>query len=543
MYPSFGQFCRWAGQYNVLPLWVEPELPARSLTEWVHAYSAAKTRTFFLHSAANGGQAPLTLQATATPMPAQPTSPDVGLAGRQSRYSYFALDAPRYSAEARDRSLTIRLIGESAAKGETLLLGNPFERFRGWMSRFHSPRPEALPPFWGGAVGYAAYDSALWLDSKVEDLWSRTRRPRPASLATEQFPLTEWGVYDAVGIVDHARSRLWLVHSVFLPEGRVLSPVQLERAYRQAQDRLRRYAVDVQRAIHHSRPWGHFEAQDLRSNRSEAAYRLMVRRARGLIAAGEIYQANLSQSFSGTWQGDPWTLYRRLSDINPSPYAALYRSGSRWIVSSSPELLVRLEADRVETRPIAGTYPRRPEQLDPLAVPRALVKDAKERAEHIMLVDLERNDLGRLCLPGSVKVAESLTQEFYSHVVHLVSDVCGTVKAGTTWLDVLRAVFPGGTITGCPKLSSMGVIHRLEPQRRGLYTGALGCIGFTGDMTLNILIRSFFLDKGHLVFPVGAGIVADSDPDKEYQETLHKAAALFSALRRKEAPAPRRKPS
>jgi para-aminobenzoate synthetase component 1 len=513
MYPSFGQFSRWAGQCNVVPLWIEPELPAKSLTDWVHAYGATKTRFFFLQSAAKGG--------------------------RQSRYSYFALDVPRYTAEAQDGTLNIRYHADTSPRGESLLVGNPYERFSGWLSRFSPPRTEALPPFWGGAVGYFSYDSAAWLDPKMASALNSTRRPRPQSLAAEEFPPFELGIYDAVGIIDHARNRLWLVHSVFLPMGKALSPVQLERVYRQAQDRLRRYAVDLQKAIHHPRSWGAFHAEDMRSNRSEAAYRLMVRRAKGFISAGDIYQANLSQSFSATWTGDPWTLYRRLTHINPSPYAALWRSGSRWIVSSSPELLSRLEADRVETRPIAGTYPRQTRQLDPHAVSRALAKDLKEQAEHIMLVDLERNDLGRICKPGSVKVAESLSQEIYSHVVHLVSDICGIVKPGTTWLDVLKAVFPGGTITGCPKLRSMELIHRLEPVRRKLYTGSLGWIGFSGDMTLNILIRSFFLDKGHLTFPVGAGIVADSDPAREYQETLHKAAALLTALRQ-ESPLPRR---
>jgi anthranilate/para-aminobenzoate synthase component I len=520
MYPSFGQFSRWAGQYNVVPLWIEPELPAKSLTDWVHAYGASKTRFFFMHSAANGGL--------------------LTSSGRQSRYSYFALDTPRYSAEAHEGTLNIRYHGDTSPRGESLLVGNPFGRFAGWLSRFSPPRTEALPPFWGGAVGYFSYDSSAWLDPKMASALNGSRRPRPQSLASENFPPFELGIYDAVGIVDHARNRLWLVHSVFLPMGKSLSPLQLERVYRNAQDRLRRYAVDVQQAIHHPRPWGAFQAEDMRSNRSEAAYRLMVRRAKGFIAAGDIYQANLSQSFSATWSGDPWTLYRRLTQINPSPYAALWRSGTRWIVSSSPELLARLESDQVETRPIAGTYPRKADVLDPMAVSRALAKDTKEKAEHIMLVDLERNDLGRICRPGTVKVAEALTQELYSHVIHLVSDIRGTVLPGRSWLDVLRAVFPGGTITGCPKLSSMDVIHKLEPQRRGLYTGSMGWIGFSGDMTLNILIRSFFLDKGHLTFPVGAGIVADSDPAKEYQETLHKAAALLGALRRRESPLPRK---
>ena len=200
------------------------------------------------------------------------------------------------------------------------------------------------------------------------------------------------------------------------------------------------------------------------------------------------------------------------------------------MVSASPELLYRLEAGRVETRPIAGTYPRPAETSKDVQTRQSLVRDLKERAEHIMLVDLERNDLGRVCLPSTVVVAESLIQEVYSHVIHLVSDVHGRLSPGRTWRDLHEAVFPGGTITGCPKLRASERIHKLEPHARGPYTGSLGWIGFSGDATMNILIRTIFLDKNRLSFPVGAGIVADSNPAREYEETLHKAKALLEAL-------------
>src|SRR5262249_2401978 len=185
-------------------------------------------------------------------------------------------------------------------------------------------------------------------------------------------------------------------------------------------------------ALRDQRTWGMFHASDVRSNQSEAAYRLMVRRAKGHIAAGDIYQANLSQSLSATWEGDPWVLYRQLTTINPSPYASLWRSGSRWIVSASPELLLRIEADHVETRPIAGTYPRNNRTTDDQETIRNLVADMKERAEHVMLVDLERNDLSRICKSPSVHVKEAFSVETYSHVYHLVSDIRGQLIAGKT---------------------------------------------------------------------------------------------------------------
>lgn len=512
MFPSFNQFSRWTTQYTAVPLWIEPELPAADLLEWVHSLAGSQQRFFLLHSA-----------------PATKATVEARAAGPQARFSYFSLDTPRYTSEIQDNSLVVRFYSDSGARAESLKVGNPFDRFHDWFKSFRAPRVDGLPPFWGGAVGYLGYEAARYLEPRLAKVFN-SRRRKEQSLAIEKFSDMEFALYDAVGIVDHALGRLWLVYTVFLPPAKKLSPVQIERVYRLAQDRLRRYAVDVQKAVHSKRSWGAFKATEVRSNRSEAAYRLMVRRAKGFISAGDIYQCNLSQSLTASWEGDPWSLYKQLTVINPSPYAALWRSTSRWMVSASPELLLRQEGDLVETRPIAGTYPRPAHPWNDQRTAQALKQDAKERAEHVMLVDLERNDLGRVCQSPSIQVSESLTMEMYSHVIHLVSDVRGKLTAGKTWADVLRAGFPGGTITGCPKIRCMELIHRLESHRRGPYTGSLGWIGFTGDMTLNILIRTFFLDKNRLAFPVGAGIVADSDSQREYHETWHKAQALVQAL-------------
>jgi anthranilate/para-aminobenzoate synthase component I len=502
MYPSLNQFLRWAGSYKAIPVWLEPQLPPDDLLDWVHSLAGNQQKFFFLHSASTGPQA---------------------------RYSYIALEPPRYVLQARDGELTVHYHPENGSRFESLKVGNPSERFYEWLSHWKGPRVDGLPPFWGGAVGYFGYESARYLDPKLKRLFGGQRK-NPEALATEGFHDFEFGLFDAIAVVDHVRRRLWLVDTLLLPERKSLSPAQLERMYRSAQDRLRRQAVRLQRAIHHPRAWGTFQTSNLRSNRSEAAYRLMVRRTKGHITAGDIYQANLSQSFAASWEGDPWSLYRELTAINPSPYAALWRSGTRWMVSASPELLVRQEADLLETRPIAGTYPRRQMLLEDERMVRSLKEDAKERAEHIMLVDLERNDLSRVCRAPSVRVAEALSVEAYSHVFHLVSDIRGRLAEGKNWHDVIQACFPGGTITGCPKLRCMELIQKLEPQPRGPYCGSLGWIGFHGDMTMNILIRTFFLDSRHLAFPVGAGIVADSDPAREYRETLLKAQALLQAL-------------
>jgi aminodeoxychorismate synthase component I len=257
----------------------------------------------------------------------------------------------------------------------------------------------------------------------------------------------------------------------------------------------------------------------------------MVRRCKEYIAAGDIYQANLSQRFSADLGNrDPLQLYRALREINPSPFAAYAELGDLTVVSSSPERLVRLAGRSVDTRPIAGTRRRGRDLGETQELTAELLTNEKERAEHIMLLDLERNDLGKVCSYGTVQVDEMMVVEDYSHVIHIVSNVRGELAEGRDGFDLVRAVFPGGTITGVPKVRCMEIIDELEPVRRGLYTGSLGYLANTGDLDLNIIIRTFVVKEGRAHAQVGAGIVADSDPGREYQETLQKAEALFKAL-------------
>jgi para-aminobenzoate synthetase component 1 len=250
----------------------------------------------------------------------------------------------------------------------------------------------------------------------------------------------------------------------------------------------------------------------------------MVRAGQRFIAAGDVYQVNLAHDLSWEGGGEPLWLYERLRALNPSPFAFFLDAGSWQLVSCSPEQLLRVEGSRASTRPIAGTYPAGGEEQ--AARMRA---DPKERAEHTMLVDLERNDLGRVCRFGSVQVAEFLTTEAYSHVVHLVSDVQGELRQGLGAVDAIGALFPGGTITGVPKVRAMEVIEELEASRRGFYTGSVGWLGRTGDADLNIVIRTMLCKDGIVHAPVGAGIVADSVPGREWRETLHKAGAMLQA--------------
>jgi anthranilate synthase component 1/para-aminobenzoate synthetase component 1 len=258
----------------------------------------------------------------------------------------------------------------------------------------------------------------------------------------------------------------------------------------------------------------------------------MVRQAKEYIKSGDIYQANLSQRLSTAIEGDPWSLYKILRKINPSPFASFLDFDDVKIVSSSPERLLFVKGEGVETRPIAGTRPRGRDRFEDKKLSRDLILSPKERAEHIMLVDLERNDLGRVCEYGTVEVNELMTLERYSHVIHIVSNIRGRLCPGMDRFSALSACFPGGTITGTPKIRSMEIIDELEKVSRSIYTGSIGYLNYGGEMDLNIVIRTFVIVDGALYIQVGAGIVADSDPEREYYETLHKAEALITTIRK-----------
>ena len=259
----------------------------------------------------------------------------------------------------------------------------------------------------------------------------------------------------------------------------------------------------------------------------------MVRRAKDYIAAGDIYQVNLSQKFTSPWRGDALNFYEALRHYSPAPYSAYLDLGGRAVLSSSPESFLQLSGSRIRTRPIKGTRPRHP---DPLADEKSaydLITSPKEIAELVMITDLERNDLGRVCEYGSVHVSELLKLERYEQVFHLVSTVEGRLRDGVDHVTALRACFPGGSITGAPKKRAMEIIAELEPAERGLYTGAIGWFGFNGESQFNIAIRTMIVENGEAHFHVGAGIVADSEPEAEYEETLHKARGILMAAGRK----------
>lgn len=389
-------------------------------------------------------------------------------------------------------------------------------------------RPD-LPPFQGGAAGLLSYDLGRSLE--------RVPQARDDDF---QLPAMAIGLYDVVLAIDHAAHRAWLVSQGF-PE---LDPA---RRLTRAKNRLAQFQTILQSpprlpACKAMADSARLESDalapsftvpgppGLRSNFTADAYRLAVQRAIDYIHAGDVFQVNLAQRLLFPAAGDSLPLYLRLRQRNPAPFAAWFDLGDAQIVSASPERFLRVQAGRVEARPIKGTRRRMAWPEANLFAGEELLQSEKDRAENVMIVDLLRNDLSRVCEPDSVRVTQLCGLETYQFVQHLVSAVEGTLAPGKTAVDQLRAAFPGGSITGAPKIRAMEIIAELEPTARGPYCGSLGYIGFDGSADLNILIRTITASRGWWLFPVGGGIVAQSSPEREYEETWHKAEGLLRAL-------------
>ena len=447
----------------------------------------------------------------------------------------------RYSFLAADPIAVVRSKGAEAECIDLLtgtrqgLSGDPLAALRARLEPHASAPVPGLPPFQGGAAGYIAYDWGLTLE--------RLPSPRFDDLA---LPDVVMGIYDWVLAWDHAVSRAWLI-STGMPEtkpaaraARAAARAATVRGYLQSRasggvpSAARPLAPWPLRAMAPSHPvdsewWD--PSLDLRSSFTKPGYLAAVDRVREYIFAGDIFQANLSQRFEVPFDRPAWSLYRWLREQNASPFAAYLDFPEVVVVSASPERFLRVDgAGQVETRPIKGTRPRGVGPEHDAALGQALAESAKDRAENLMIVDLMRNDLSRVCAPGTVRVSELFSLEHFATVHHLVSTVVGTLRPGADALDLLRAAFPGGSITGAPKLRAMEVIAEIEPSRRGVYCGSIGYWSLTGELDTSIAIRTAVLQNGCLYFSAGGGIVADSDAEQEYRETLDKARALIDAL-------------
>jgi anthranilate synthase component 1 len=408
---------------------------------------------------------------------------------------------------------------------ERLPDGNPLDAIRDLLRRVQPVPVPGLPRFQGGAVGFLGYDMVR----HMERLPSRAKDD--LGLADAVFLFT-----DTLLVFDNLRHRLLVIANATIEDR---TPAALDQAYDRAAVRIGMTLAKLARPARTSTPLtlappGPLLAlgeEGFSSTMDETTYSDAVRRAKEYIAAGDAYQIVVSRRLDCRLDADPFTVYRALRTINPSPYLFFLRLGKTTIVGSSPEVLVRVEGDRVDYRPIAGTRPRGTSEAQDRAIEEDIKHDPKERAEHVMLVDLGRNDVGRVSELGSVKVTEFMGIEKYSHVIHLVSHVVGTLKSGNDALDVLQACFPAGTVSGAPKIRAMEIIDELEPTRRGPYAGAVGYMSYSGNLDSCITIRTVVCHGGRASVQVGAGIVADSDPKTEWLETVSKARGLVLALR------------
>lgn len=445
---------------------------------------------------------------------------------KTGRHSFVTGD-PYLIFKSRGQSTEISLpAAQTGRYGRKVVVNKrPLSKLRELMSNYRTLRVNGLPPFTGGAAGFFSYDFV----HQFENL--------PRSARTDlDIPEAYFIFVDAVIAFDHILGKVWVIVNPGAREQemgfRKPEAREWERLYDQAVERLGTLAERALSGDNSSaqKAGGSLNAR-LLPDLSQEEFESMVRRCKEYIAAGDIYQANLSQRFSADTAGaDALRLYNILRGINPSPFAAYLDFDDIKLVSSSPERLIRLANGIADTRPIAGTRRRGVDLSETQALSAELLTNEKERAEHIMLLDLERNDLGRVCDYGTVRVDEMMVVEDYSHVIHIVSNVRGELTKGRDGFDLIRAVFPGGTITGVPKVRCMEIIDELEPVARGPYTGSIGYISNSGDMDMNIIIRTFVIKNGKAFVQVGAGIVADSDPEREYMETLHKAEALKKAV-------------
>lgn len=495
------QWRSWSSAYTMLPYVVKFELDEDRIFSWESAWKEAAPDSFVLES------------------------------GKGGRYTFLGLQ-PFSTVHGKGMEAEMILSGHV-----TRMKGEPLSIVKKWMSLYLSPKVEGGPKFLGGCVGYWSYDVI------------RTIEKLPTQ-AADDLPIPDYSfaMYDQVWAVDHLEKSLYITVHTPLQADLTADDAYLQQLYAQTQAQadamLRRWqAICANGAAGSQRsgPEGtsiareqlHIDVESIAGIEpafGKADYMAAVQRIQAYISQGDVFQVNLSVRQSRRLNTTPEEIYEALRIVNPSPYMGLLRFAGFALVSGSPELLVQLEDGVLRTRPIAGTRPRGKDEQDDLRLAGELIDNEKERAEHVMLVDLERNDLGRISKYGSVRVKDFMVIEYYSHVMHIVSEVVGELAEGKDAYDVIAATFPGGTITGAPKIRTMEIIEELEPVRRGPYTGSMGWIDYNGNMEFNIIIRTLVAAKGMGHIQAGAGIVIDSIPEREYIESLNKAKAMWKAI-------------
>ena len=484
IYPTKDEFLQMASKYNVVPVF--RDLNADTETPISLFKKVAREPESFLLESIEGGE-------------------------RWGRYSFIGY-RPRLFIRAWGEQIEVRHNQDEPVQ----LKEEPFAYLKGIMSGFRSATPPGLPRFFGGLVGYMSYDMVRYF----EDL--PARKPNDVGTPDAAFIMPE-----QVIVYDNLTQTIKVVVNCYMPE---------ETDPADTYDRAVQSIEETEKTIREVSVNGELtkagldHALTMTPNMDRKRFEEIVSQAKQYITEGEAIQIVLSQRFQAELTSDPFQVYRALRRVNPSPYMYYLQFGGETVIGASPEVLVRLENGRVALRPIAGTRPRGSDAEEDKFLEKELLADPKERAEHVMLVDLGRNDVGRVARVGTVEVKDLMIVERYSHVMHLVSHVEGDLAGGLDMFDVLRASFPAGTVSGAPKVRAMEIIDELEPTRRGLYAGAVGYFGLSGNMDFCIAIRTLLVRNGQVYLQVGAGIVADSDPTREYEETVNKGKALVRAL-------------
>ena len=510
IFPEFAQFSELAKGGNFVPVYQEWIADLDTPVSAWYKVCAGQPYSFLLESV-EGGE-------------------------KLGRYSMVGCD-PLWILEARGSSTT-----QTHRDGSQVVFeGNPFTALAKCLEPYHPVKLPQLPPGIGGLFGFWGYELISWIEPRVS-IYTADHRNIPDGL---------WMQVDNLLIFDQVKRKIWAVAYADLRDVEREDATSLKAAYQQACASVTQLVsklslpLSPQNTVLKWTPPGSREVggvggvggvEEYKSNFTQAEFCASVQKAKDYIKAGDIFQVVISQQLTTEYTGDPFALYRSLRQINPSPYMAYFHFDDWQIIGSSPEVMVKAEQDPeggviATVRPIAGTRPRGKTPQEDAALALDLLQDPKEIAEHVMLVDLGRNDLGRVCQSGTVKVDELMLIERYSHVMHIVSNVVGKLAPGKTAWDLLKASFPAGTVSGAPKIRAMEIIHELEPSRRGVYSGVYGNYDFEGQLNCAIAIRTMVLRDNTLIVQAGAGLVADSDPEKEYEETLNKARGLLEAIR------------
>ena len=484
--PTFGTFADLAKTHTVVPVY--RQLVGDTLTPVSAFCKIQEGEQAFLFESVVGGE-------------------------KMGRYSFLGA-GPFLRFEAFERRVCIQPIDGPRQEFEH---PDPLRKLEELLSGFRAPHVPGLPRFCGGAVGYAGYDTVRY----VEHLPNAPEDDR-------KLPDLSFALYDRMVIFDHIRKTILVIANALIDPANI--QVSYDRACRQADrlvERLQQGVADLQ--LTDISPIGEV-TRPFTSNFTQAQYEQAVRTCKEYINAGDIFQVVLSQRLKAQTRARPFDIYRALRVINPSPFMFFIKNGSTHLVGASPEIMTRVENGTVTIRPLAGTRKRGATPEEDQLLAEELLADSKERAEHIMLVDLGRNDVGQVSQFGSVRLSDLMTVERYSHVMHLSSTVTGQLDPKRTAFDALRACLPAGTLSGAPKVRAMQIIDELEPHRRGPYGGAVGYVDFSGNMDTCIALRTMVLTGQTAYVQAGAGLVADSDPESEYQETMNKAMGLLRAL-------------